>query len=97
MSGKKTVPVLGKAIAYGIRPELVREGDIVHLQIVGETQTYRAACSELGRGGPRFKVLDDLSWDNFTLKPGDYVLKAWESLEGTTYEERNVSANLQEV
>ena len=43
--------------------------------ITGMTGHYKARVIEIdGRGNPRLKVVNDETWNKFTLKPGDYII-----------------------
>jgi len=53
----------------------MKVGDEREIQITGVVGKFRGKVVEITEAGhPYFKVLDNPSWDPFTLKPGDYII-----------------------
>ena len=53
----------------------IKVNDVLEIMITGMTGYYRARVIEIdSQGDLRLKVINDETWNKFTLKPGDYII-----------------------
>jgi hypothetical protein len=58
------------------KPENYQLDDLVIIWITGNTEEYTAkVIGHDAYGYPKLKVQNDPSWDPFTLKDGDYIIR----------------------
>lgn len=58
------------------KPENYKVDDLVIIWITGNVQEYTAkVIGHDSMGYPQLKVQGDPSWDKFTLKDGDYIIR----------------------